>query len=115
MLLALAAKPNDMEIMLITVTYGNVDVQKSAFPCQEPRCSLHLILSSCLRNVVSMFHVIEQELQWRKSCGIPEGFEQLKRSKPLVAIGAESPLGDQMRMADYFRMHVAIYQIWCRD
>jgi inosine-uridine nucleoside N-ribohydrolase len=30
MLLALAAEPEDIEILMISVTYGNVDVQKSA-------------------------------------------------------------------------------------
>ena len=63
---------------------------------------------SCLRNVVSMFHVIEQEIQWRKDSGLAEGFEQLKGSRPIVAIGADGPLGDQRRMADYFRMN------WCK-
>jgi inosine-uridine nucleoside N-ribohydrolase len=30
MLLAFAAEPEDIEILMISVTYGNVDVQKSA-------------------------------------------------------------------------------------
>ena len=50
-----------------------------------------------------MFHIIEQEMQWRKENGVPEGFETLRKTKPLVAVGADAPLGDQMRMADYFR------------
>ncbi len=58
---------------------------------------------SCLRNVVSMFHVIEKELEWRRKRGQLEGFETLKRYKPIVAIGAEQPLEDQRMMADYFR------------
>jgi hypothetical protein len=61
---------------------------------------------SCLRNVITMFHVIEQEVQWRRKSGHPEGFEQLRSSKPLVAIGADGPLEDQLRMADYFRMNM---------
>ncbi len=31
LLLALASSPEDVEVCLISVTYGNVDVQKSAF------------------------------------------------------------------------------------
>lgn len=42
-------------------------------------------------------------MQWRREHGRPEGFEILKRTKPLVAVGADGPLGDQLRMADYFR------------
>ena len=70
------------------------------------QCNIfHLMNDSCLRNVVSMFHVIEQEIQWRKNSGLAQGFEQFRISKPIVAIGADGPLGDQRRMADYFRMN----------
>ena len=59
---------------------------------------------SCLRNVLSMFHVIEKEIAWRKSKGLPEGFDLLKqKKKPVVAVGAREPLGGQTLMADYFR------------
>ena len=60
-------------------------------------------LPRCLRNVVSMFHVIEKEMQWRRKSGRAEGFETLKTSKPIVAVGADRPLNDQIMMADYFR------------
>ena len=69
-----------------------------------------------------MFHVIEQEIQWRRKSGYPEGFAQLRRSKPLIAIGADGPLEDLLRMADYFRMtmmkgvptsaDVALQMVW---
>jgi hypothetical protein len=85
MLLALAASPEDLEVILISVTYGNIDVQ------------------NCLRNVVSLFHHIEKEIEWRKANGRPIGFEALTKSKPLVAIGPEHPLTDEMLMADFFR------------
>ena len=85
MLLALAASPEDLEVILISVTYGNIDVQ------------------NCLRNVVSLFHFIEKEIEWRKSNGRPVGFEALTRTKPLVAVGPEHPLADEMLMADFFR------------
>ncbi|TVY16274.1 Uncharacterized protein LARI1_G003724 [Lachnellula arida] len=82
--LALAAKPEEIEILLISVTYGNVEVQ------------------SCLRNVVALFHVIDKELEWRRARGQLEGFEAMKSSKPIVAVGAEHPLDDELLMADYF-------------
>ncbi|KIW06885.1 hypothetical protein, variant 2 [Verruconis gallopava] len=41
-------------------------------------------------------------MAWRRSVGRPEGFELLKKMKPLVAVGADSPLAEQKRMADYF-------------
>ena len=66
--------------------------------------SSDLIRSSCLRNVVSMFHVIEKELRWRRKHDLPEGFEALMKGKPIVAVGADKPLGDQTMLADYFRM-----------
>lgn len=43
-------------------------------------------------------------MRWRRDRGRPEGFDALTRHKPLVAVGAEKPLGDQLMMADYFRM-----------
>lgn len=84
MLLALAAKPEEIELLMLSVTYGNVEVQ------------------SCLRNVVAIFHVIEKELEWRKARGQLAGFETLLASKPIVAVGAEHPLEDEILMADYF-------------
>ncbi|KAF4632417.1 hypothetical protein G7Y89_g5709 [Cudoniella acicularis] len=84
MLLALAAKPEEIEILLLSVTYGNVEVQ------------------SCLRNVVALFHVIEKELEWRRARGQLEGFGAMLSSKPLVAVGADHPLEDELLMADYF-------------
>lgn len=52
-----------------------------------------------------MFHVIEKEMRWRRDQGLAEGFGALKQCKPLVAVGAEKPLDDQMMMADYYRTH----------
>ena len=87
MLLAFAAKPEEIDIMLLSVTYGNVEVEK------------------CLKNVVSLFHVIEKEIEWRKARGQLEGFGAMLASKPLVAVGATHPLEDEMLMADYFRTY----------
>lgn len=57
--------------------------------------------------MVTMFHIIQKEMEWRKSQGLPEGFETLRKTKPLVAVGANGPLGDQRMMADYFRKESA--------
>ncbi|KAK3704260.1 hypothetical protein LTR37_013934 [Vermiconidia calcicola] len=84
MLLAFSALPKELEILLISVTYGNVDLQ------------------NCLRNVISVFYHIEREIAWRKSVGREPGFETLRKSKPLVAVGPEHPLDDEMLMADFF-------------
>ena len=51
-----------------------------------------------------MFHVIEKEVAWRKDNGRHEGFNALKRSKPMVAVGADEPLGGERMKAAYFRM-----------
>ena len=50
-----------------------------------------------------MFHVIEKEIRWRDDNGRAQGFESLRKFKPIVAVGAERPLADQIVMADYFR------------
>jgi inosine-uridine nucleoside N-ribohydrolase len=84
MLLAFSAKPEELEILLLSVTFGNVDVQ------------------SCLRNIITLFHYIEKEKAWRKANGRPEGFETLNARKPIVAIGAEEPLAEHMMVADFF-------------
>ena len=85
MLLAFSALPEELEVLLIAVTYGNIDVQ------------------NCLRNVISLFHHVEKEVSWRESVGRNPGFETLRKSKPIVAVGPEHPLADTMLMADFFR------------
>ncbi|KAI9713824.1 MAG: hypothetical protein M1820_000554 [Bogoriella megaspora] len=84
LLLALSGSQDELELLLISVTFGNVEVL------------------NCLRNVVSLFHTIEKELEWRKNSGRTGGFETLKKFKPKVAVGADEPLADQLLMADYF-------------
>ncbi|PNS18985.1 hypothetical protein CAC42_6080 [Sphaceloma murrayae] len=83
-LLAFASAPEELEILLISLTYGNVEVDK------------------CLRNVISLFYHIHEEIRWRKQNGKPTGYGALLASKPLVAVGADHPLADTMLMADYF-------------
>ncbi|KAL2421852.1 hypothetical protein ABEF95_008725 [Exophiala dermatitidis] len=83
-LLALSAKAEDLEVLMISLTFGNVDVR------------------SCLRNAVAVFHILEKELAWRKEHGLPVGFEGITKYKPIIAIGAEEPLQDRIESADYF-------------
>jgi hypothetical protein len=54
--------------------------------------------------VVALFHVIEKELAWRKEKGHPGGFEAMQASRPIIAVGPEHPLEDELLMADYFRV-----------
>ncbi|KAK7932100.1 hypothetical protein PG985_002812 [Apiospora marii] len=84
MLLALASSPEDLELVMLSVTYGNVN------------------LKSCLKNVVAMFHVLDKEMEWRKSQGRPQGFEALRAYKPIVAIGPEHALEEEILMEDGF-------------
>ncbi|KAL4766318.1 putative nucleoside hydrolase [Aspergillus foveolatus] len=84
LLLAFAQKAEDVEVLLVSLTFGNVEVK------------------SCLRNVVSMFHILEREMKWRRENNKPEGFDTLRAHPPIVALGAEDPLDDQKMLADYF-------------
>lgn len=90
MLLAFSALPEELQVLLISVTYGNVDVE------------------NCLRNVISLFHHVEQEMVWREIVGGSSGFETLRKSKPMVAVGPEHPLADNTLMADFFRTFVPV-------
>lgn len=85
LLLACSALPEELELLLVSVTYGNIDVQ------------------NCLRNTVSLFHHVEQEMAWRETQSKDVGFQTLKKTKPIVAVGPEHPLADDMLMADFFR------------
>lgn len=83
-LLALAAPASELEVILISVVGGNVDVR------------------ACLRNVVAIFHILAQEVAWRKTQGIPDSYDGVTKYKPIVAIGANEPLHDRTDNADYF-------------
>ena len=54
-----------------------------------------------------MFHVIEKERAWRTTNGISKGFDALEKTKPVVAIGANKPLGRTTLMADYYRWWIS--------
>ncbi|KAJ0304335.1 hypothetical protein Brms1b_011281 [Colletotrichum noveboracense] len=81
---ALSSSPEDLEVLLLSVTYGNVPV------------------TSCLRNVVALFHVLEKDMAWREANGKHLGFDALKAFKPLVAVGATHPLEEDGLAADHF-------------
>ncbi|KXX80106.1 Pyrimidine-specific ribonucleoside hydrolase RihA [Madurella mycetomatis] len=83
LLLALSASPEELEVAMISVTYGNVPLQ------------------SCLRNVVALFHVLEKEMSWRAAAGKPT-YGALHTYKPIVAVGAEHALEEAELVADYF-------------
>ncbi|KAJ4418142.1 hypothetical protein N0V85_001572 [Neurospora sp. IMI 360204] len=85
LLLALSASPEELELAMISVTYGNVPLQ------------------SCLRNVVALFHVLEKEMKWREETGkSTRGFGALNAYKPVVAVGPEHALEDEILAADHF-------------
>ena len=52
---------------------------------------------------MTIFHVLEKEVNWRREHGKSVGFDGMTKYKPLVAIGAEEPLHDRVETADYFR------------
>ena len=89
MLLAFASKPEELEILMLSLTFGNVEVQKyvSLLFVQTGyrRCQglIRVYFASCLRNVVTLFHYIEKERAWRKANGRSEGFETLNVRKPI--------------------------------
>lgn len=56
-----------------------------------------------MRNVVALFHVLEKEIEWRKSTGRAAGYETMLKNKPIVAVGPEHPLEEEELMADFFR------------
>ena len=84
-LLALSARPEELELLMISVTYGNVQVE------------------SCLRNVVTLFHVLDKEMEWRQAQGRPLGFETLRSGRPVVAVGPEHALEEEILKEDGFR------------
>ena len=61
-----------------------------------------------MKNVVALFHVVEKELAWRKARGQLEGFGCMKTFNPIVAVGADHPLEDELLMADYFRKYLML-------
>ncbi|RYP42024.1 hypothetical protein DL767_000536 [Monosporascus sp. MG133] len=91
-LLALASRPEEIDLLMISVTYGNVRVE------------------NCLRNAVGMFHVLDKEMEWRKSRGKPLGFDVLRNSRPILAVGPEHALEEELLMEDGFHTWKALFK-----
>jgi inosine-uridine nucleoside N-ribohydrolase len=90
LLLALSSRASDLEVLLVSLVNGNVDVH------------------SCLRNAVATFHTLEKEISFRRDRGLlaeagssSSSFEGVTHFKPLVAIGAAEPLQDPLE-SDFF-------------
>ncbi|EGE08578.1 inosine-uridine preferring nucleoside hydrolase [Trichophyton equinum CBS 127.97] len=83
LLLAFSASSAELEVALISLTFGNIEIKK------------------CLRNAVSVFHVIEKELAHRGEAG-KHAFSALKARRPVLACGAEGPLDGSKVDAGYF-------------
>jgi len=70
-----------------------------------------------LRNLITLFYHVEKEIEWRKTQGLRLGFETLRNapngSKPVVALGPDHPLEDELLMADYFRKYLQFYFLLC--
>lgn len=56
---------------------------------------------------MALFHVLEKEMAWRESTGRPT-YGALNAYKPIVAVGAEHALEDELLVADYFRKYTPI-------
>lgn len=70
MLLLLTADKSDKDFRLITLTYGNCALEQT------------------LRNVLSLFHVVDQENQWRKK----EGLKPFTNQRPQIHLGSSCAL-----------------------
>ncbi|QYT02258.1 Nucleoside hydrolase [Trichoderma simmonsii] len=51
--------------------------------------------------LISVVHGNVAEIEWRKSTGRSEGFEVMKSHKPIVALGADRPLQDEIATAEH--------------
>ncbi|KAM5445837.1 hypothetical protein MaudCBS49596_007126 [Microsporum audouinii] len=105
LLLAFSSSAEELQVLLVSLTFGNIEIRKEVenhkvyvnkCPANEGRTS------RCLRNAVSVFHVVEKELAWRRERGLAPGFEALRACKPIVACGADRALDSEPVDAGYF-------------
>ncbi|RMZ91549.1 hypothetical protein DV736_g1206, partial [Chaetothyriales sp. CBS 134916] len=84
-LLALSM-PTEIEVVLLSVTFGNTDVDKS------------------LRNLLSLLHVLQKESEWRQQQDRRSNVELWGASgkKPIVAVGAAASMTGQAHDCDCF-------------
>jgi len=59
-----------------------------------------------------MFEVIEKEMMYRKQNDMQPGFESLVACKPVLAIGAATPLEGQEVMEDGFRKSLSPLSVY---
>ncbi|KAM5505410.1 hypothetical protein McanMca71_001256 [Microsporum canis] len=91
LLLAFSSSAEELQVLLVSLTFGNIEIRKEV--------ESHY---TCLRNAVSVFHVVEKELAWRRERGLAPGFEALRACKPIVACGADRALDSEPVDAGYF-------------
>jgi inosine-uridine nucleoside N-ribohydrolase len=90
--------PNDAEIALISVVFGNSSLFHTA------------------RNTITLLSVIDQEREWR----MRHGYRPPRSEVPLVAIGAEGPInGSRVIDAKHFHgkdgiadIHTTVFPVW---
>ncbi|KAK1675039.1 inosine-uridine preferring nucleoside hydrolase [Colletotrichum godetiae] len=58
-----------------------------------------------------MFNVLEKEFAWREAHGKALGFDTLRASKPLVAVGADHPLEEDELAADHFHGYDGLHGV----
>lgn len=85
-------------VIVVTIAWGGRRRDTGSLVWSNAARASH----SCLRNVVSVFHVLEEELQFRRARGLPPGFEGLRSRKTVVAVGPEHALEDEFLMEDGF-------------
>lgn len=83
LLLAFSATEQELEIFLLSVTYGNVT------------------LADCLCNTISLLRHIRAESEWREQQGHDPGFAALRTSKPVLALGPQASLADESQIASF--------------
>lgn len=82
LLLAFSATAEELEIPLISVTYGNVT------------------LADCFCNTIALLRHVRAEIEWRQQRGHEAGFAALRRSKPLLALGCQACLADKASLPE---------------
>ena len=94
LLLAFSAAEEELEVLLISVTYGNIP------------------LADCLCNTILILSRVRDEIQWRQNQRYDPGFEALRASRPILATGPGASLLDEERLDSIFER---ASQIWRDD
>ncbi|KAI1359509.1 inosine-uridine preferring nucleoside hydrolase [Xylaria arbuscula] len=81
LLLALASSPEEVEVVMLSVSYGNIPLEGY------------------------------KEMNWRHENGKPQGFEVLRKYKPLVALGPEHALEEELLAKDGFHGRDGLHSV----